>query len=101
MIWKVTYSVPSGEEYYICYPYLDNNGNVTDPHQLWHDEFKAGDIVVFFECTSTRAGRLIEAQVVGSCKRGGYDCVEMKVLSGRQYDIGNIEVRAEHNVAKL
>ena len=44
MIWKVTYSVPSGEEYYICYPYLDNNGNVTDPHQLWHDEFKAAGI---------------------------------------------------------
>lgn len=63
-------------------------------------ELKEGDIVVFFECTSTRAGRLIEAQVVGSCKRGGYDCVEMKVLSGRQYGIGDIEVRAEHNVAK-
>lgn len=27
-------------------------------------ELKEGDIVVFFECTSTRAGRLIEAQVV-------------------------------------
>ena len=38
-------------------------------------ELKEGDIVAFFECTSTRAGRLIEAQVVGSCKRGGYVCV--------------------------
>ena len=64
-------------------------------------EIKEGDIVVFFKYTSTRAGRLIEAQVVGSCKRGGYDCVEMKVLSGRQYGIGDIEVRSEHNVAKL
>ena len=64
-------------------------------------ELKEGDIVAFFECTSTRAGRLIEAQVIGSCKRGGYDCVKMKVLSGRQYVIGDIEVRAEHNVAKL
>ena len=64
-------------------------------------ELKEGDIVAFFECTSTRSGRLIEAQVVGSCKRGGYVCVEMKVLSGRPYNIGTIEVRAEHNVAKL
>lgn len=64
-------------------------------------ELKEGDIVVFFECTSTSAGRLIEAQVVGSCKRGRYDCVKMKILSGRQYGIGDIEVRAEHNVAKL
>ena len=44
MIWKVIYSAPSGKEYYICYPYLDNNGNVTDPYQLWYDEFKAAGI---------------------------------------------------------
>lgn len=44
MIWKVTYSAPSGKEYYICYPYLDNKGNVTDPYQLWYDEFKAAGI---------------------------------------------------------
>lgn len=64
-------------------------------------ELNEGDIVAFFECTSTRAGRLIEARVVGSCKRSGYTCVEMKVLSGRPHDIGVIEVRAEHNVVKL
>jgi hypothetical protein len=64
-------------------------------------ELKEGDIVAFFECTSTRAGRFIEAKVVGSCKRGGYNCVKMEVLSGPSYKIGNIEARAEHNVVKL
>ena len=41
MLWKVKYSNILDKECFICYPYLDDMGCVTDPYQLWCDEFRA------------------------------------------------------------
>ena len=41
MLWKVKYSNILDEEKFIYYPYLDDMGHVTDPYQLWYNEFKA------------------------------------------------------------
>lgn len=41
MLWKVKYSNILDEEEFIYYPYLDDMGHVTDPYQLWYNEFKA------------------------------------------------------------
>lgn len=57
-------------------------------------ELKEGDVVCFFQSTSTSCGVFVEAVVVGFCNRGGYSCVKMQV-GKREY------VRAGHNVAKL
>ena len=41
MRWEVKYSNILNEEKFIYYPYLDDMGHVTDPYQLWYNEFKA------------------------------------------------------------
>lgn len=41
MLWKVKYSDILDKEKFIFYPYLDNTGCITDPYQLWYNEFKA------------------------------------------------------------
>lgn len=41
MLWKVKYSNILDEEEFIYYPYLDDMGHVTNPYQLWYNEFKA------------------------------------------------------------
>lgn len=39
MRWKVKYSDILDRIHYIYYPYLDHKGCVTDPCQLWYNEF--------------------------------------------------------------
>lgn len=41
MLWKVKYLNILNEEKFIYYPYLDDMKRVTDPYQLWYNEFKA------------------------------------------------------------
>lgn len=43
---KVKYSNIIDEEKFIYYPYLDDMGHVTDPYQLWYNEFKAAGMDV-------------------------------------------------------
>mgnify|MGYP004572972605 CR=1 FL=1 len=46
MLWKVRYLNILDKEKFIYYPYLDDKGCVTDPYQLWYNEFNIAGIEV-------------------------------------------------------
>ncbi len=41
------------------------------------NELKVGDIVAYYNRTSTSGGYMTEGRIIGFCKRGVYECAEL------------------------